>query len=303
MRVGLIGTGHWARLVHGVSAVEHPDVDLVGVWGRSAANAAQAASELGTRAYDDVDALIDDVEALTFAVPPQVQVEIALRAAQRGRHVLLEKPIATSLPDALRLERAVTEAGVASIVFFTRRFRPETAAWLERVIGLGGWESGRAETAAAIFVAGSPYLDSTWRRDKGALWDIGPHALSLLWPILGDVTSVFAGAGVRDQVHLVLRHGGGASSTLSLSLTAPEAATTSTTYVDGSNGRDTAPTGSADPSLVVAAHQRALDALLDLAQRPGAGHPCDVHFGARVVAVLEAAEQSLAEGRVIQVQR
>ncbi|NEB08709.1 gfo/Idh/MocA family oxidoreductase, partial [Streptomyces coelicoflavus] len=71
----------------------------------------------------------------------------------------------------------------------------------------------------------SPFADSPWRREKGALWDVGPHALSVLLPVLGDARRVAAAApGPGDTVHLVLDHAGGASSTLTLSLTAPPAA-------------------------------------------------------------------------------
>jgi predicted dehydrogenase len=302
MRVGMVGTGYWARVVHGASTATHGKVDFVGVWGRDPAAASTLATDLQTQAYTDVDALIADVDALTFAVPPDVQAEIATRAAARGRHLLLEKPIATSVADALRLERAVAEAHVASIVFFTRRFVPETVEWLQRIAELGDWECGRAEFCAAVFVPGNPFSGSVWRREKGALWDIGPHALSLLCPVLGDVTTVMAGAGVRDQVHLMLRHAHGGSSTASLSMTVPEAATGNTLYVYGPGGRMTAPGSFAMPKIV-AAHQAALDALIDQAKQPGSGHPCDVHFGARVVEVLAAAEASLASGRSVEVQR
>jgi hypothetical protein len=98
-----------------------------------------------------------------------------------------------------------------------------------------------------------------------------------------------------------MQHDQGRSSTASLSLTAPEAAAGSSMYVYGKGGRITAPASSSDMARVVAAHQAALDALIDLAEQPGAGHPCDVHFGARVVEILAAAEQSLASGRQVQV--
>jgi predicted dehydrogenase len=302
MRVGLIGTGYWAREVHGASAAKHAEVEFVGVWGRNPTATSDIASALGTRAYADVDALIGDVEALTFAVPPDVQAEIATKAASRGRHVLLEKPVALSVEDAGRVERAVTDARVASIVFFTRRFVPETIAWLGQAAEQGEWDCGRAEFAASIFTPGNPFADSPWRHTKGALWDIGPHALSMLWPTLGEVTSVVAGAGRGDPVHLVLRHSDDRSSTASLSLTVPPPATGGGIYLYGAAGRLEAPSGTFGLPRVVEAHQAALDALIDLAKRPGERHPCDVHFGARVVDVLASAEQSLASGCAVQIE-
>jgi predicted dehydrogenase len=298
MRVGLIGSGYWARKVHGLSAAQHPGVDLVGVWGRDQVRTAEAAEELRTRAYADIARLVTDVEALMFAVPPDVQAPLATEAARSGKHLLLEKPIATSVAAAKELEAAVTSAGVASIVFFTRRFVPETEAWLQHLGELGGWECGRAEFAASILAEGNPFGASPWRHEKGGLWDVGPHALSVLLPALGDVASVVAGAGVRDQVHLVLQHAGGKSSTASLSLKVPPVATGISVYVYGEHGRDVAPPGPFDP---VAAHRAALDALIEQAAQPTPSHPCDVHFGARVVEVLGAAEESIRAGQAIKV--
>jgi predicted dehydrogenase len=298
--MGLVGTGYWAKVIHGASIAQHPRIELVGVWGRDASKRSVVADDLGTRAFADFESLLDDVEALSFAVPPDVQAALATRAAESGRHLLLEKPIATSVADAQRLERAATDARVASIVFFTRRFRPATQAWLARVLEQDGWHSGRAEIAANVFIEGNPFGASPWRREKGALWDVGPHALSVLLPVLGDVRSVVAGSGRGDQVHLVLQHAEGRSSTASLSMTAPEAATGSTLYFDGELGRETAPPGSSDPADIVTIYRRALDALLDQIGQPDPGHPCDVHFGARVVEILAGAEQSLATGCAVQ---
>jgi predicted dehydrogenase len=274
--------------------VNHPATELIGVWGRNPDRARDAANVLGTRAYPNLEDLLGDVDALTFAVPPHVQANIATDVARAGKHVLLEKPIATSVFDARKLQAAVEQGGVASIVFFTRRFVPEMESWLEQLQQRGGWECARVEMASAIFVDGSPFGHSPWRRDKGALWDVGPHALSTLIPLLGHVESVVAGAGVRDQVHVVLRHTGGRSSTASLSLTVPPPAVGNSLYVYGEQGREEAPAGAFDTA---AAYQRALDALIEQAKRGKPGHPCDVRFGAQVVEVLAAAEESLSTGR------
>jgi predicted dehydrogenase len=158
------------------------------------------------------------------------------------------------------------------------------------------------DIASAALVTDTPFAGSPWRHDKGGLWDVGPHALSVLWPALGDVTQVVASAGVRDQVHVALQHVGGASSTMSLTLTAPEAAIGSVAYVYGPAGRLGGPEVALATADVVRAHQRAIDALLVQAGRPDEGHPCDIHFGARVTRVLAAAERSLREGQVIRLE-
>ena len=124
LRMGVVGTGFWAESVHAAGAAAHPGVDLVGVWGRDPSKAAAVAEPHGARAYDDVDALLADVDLVTFAVPPQVQADLALRAAEAGKHLLLEKPVTTDLAAADRLVAAVEHSGVSTVVFFTYRFVP-----------------------------------------------------------------------------------------------------------------------------------------------------------------------------------
>ena len=94
MRFGLVGTGPWATMAHGPGLAAAHEVDLVGVWGRSLEKAETLAGTLGVTAYDDYDALLADVEAVAFAVPPDVQAEMALVAARAGKHLLLDKPVA-----------------------------------------------------------------------------------------------------------------------------------------------------------------------------------------------------------------
>lgn len=139
----------------------------------------------------------------------------------------------------------------------------------------------------------SPFADSPWRREKGALWDVGPHALSVLLPVLGDARRVTAAAhGPGDTVHLVLDHVSGASSTLALSLTAPPAASGAAVELRGTAGVTLLPEST---ETAVSALTRAADALLTAA-RTGQPHPCDAAFGLRVTEILAEAETVLDVG-------
>ena len=291
LRFGLLGTGHWAREVHAAALAASDQADLVGIWGRNPAKARAAAEPYGVRAFDRVEELLEAVDAVAFSLPPEVQADLAVRAANAGRHLLLEKPLALSLRAARRVVEAAERNGVASVVFFTARFQPEVAAWLQRVWA-GDWYGAHCAWMASIFQPGNPFGQSPWRRDKGALWDVGPHALSLLLPALGAVERVTAGGGLGDTVHLVLGHRGGASSTVSLSLTIPPAAPGTTELVlYGAPGPSVMPRRDSSPV------EAAAEAVRQLAAEVAAGgtaHPCGARFAAGVVAVLEAAEGFLA---------
>ncbi|MFJ3336307.1 Gfo/Idh/MocA family protein [Streptomyces sp. NPDC086766] len=292
MRIGLLGTGPWARMVHAPALSRHGEVEFAGVWGRRTAAAKELAGQHGVRAYDDVDALLAEVDAVAVALPPEVQADLAVRAARAGRHLLLDKPLAATVPRARAVVGAVREAGVASVVFFTARFQPGPEAWIAEQADRDGWFTARAQWLGAVFTRDSPFAQSPWRREKGALWDVGPHALSVLLPVLGDVRRVTAAAyGPGDTVHVVLDHVGDASSTLTLSLTAPPAAAGATVELRGEAGVALLPESSTG---ALPAFGRATDALL-AAARSGRPHPCDAAFGLRVTEILAAAEALLAD--------
>lgn len=294
MRIGLLGTGPWAGATHGPGLAAHPEVELVGVWGRRAEAATELATTLRTRAYDTPEALFADCEAVAFALPPDVQAPLAVRAAEAGCHLLLEKPVATTVEGARAVADAVAGRERASVVFCTLRFAPETASWVAAQSGTDGWLTGRAEWFSPVFGGSdSPYRASAWRRERGALWDIGPHALSVLLPPLGDVAdlgAIRAARGPGDTVHAVLRHISGASSTLTLSHTVPPQAAGVQAELRGAAGVSTLPErGDGGP---VRPFQRAVDALV-AAANGGEPHPCDARFGLRVTEILAAVEAAL----------
>jgi predicted dehydrogenase len=289
MRFGVLGTGHWARAVHATALAAHPSAELVGIWGRDLAKAKAVGAEFDVPGFGDVDDLLSRVDALAIALPPHVQAPLAERAAAAGRHLLLEKPIALDVAGADRVAAAVRDAGVASVVFFTFRFQTATSTWLTQAArtelagGAGSWLSS---------LAGTPFAASPWRQQHGALWDIGPHALSLLVPALGPVVGVQAGAGLRDTVHLVLTHRSGAASTVTLSHTVAPMSAGIEFFVHGDAGRLVL---LPDPEHPVEAFGNAVDELAAAAMTGGA-HPCDAAFGRDVVAVLATAARALDSG-------
>src|SRR6266508_2486250 len=189
------------------------------------------------------------------------------------------------------LDALLEAGGAASVIFFTWRFKPRVVAWLEALGSTGGWQGAQGTWFGSIFRPGSPYAESAWRQSWGALWDVGPHVLSLAIPALGPVERVTAARGLGDTVHLLVGHRGGAASTLSVSLTVPEAAETTRFAVHGTAGWSAVPS---DSTTVVEAFGEAISQLAGMIAAGTTEHPCDVRFGAEVVAILDAAERVLA---------
>ena len=279
MRFGLLGTGYWAAETHAAALVAAPGTTLAGVWGRDPAKAAAVADRYGIRSYEDVDELIAAVDAVAIALPPQVQAPLAARAARAGRHLFLDKPLALTVEAADEVVAAVDAAGVGSVVFFTSRFNPPAVNFLREAAATGGWDGGRATLLGSV--GGTPYDASPWRHEYGGLWDVGPHALSLLIPVLGPIAGVSAALGPHQTATALLTHKSGAVSTMTLSLASP--VTTWDVSFYGTSGW-----GSVPPVTdAVAAAVVALEALT------AGDRSCDVHFARDVTAVLVRAAADL----------
>jgi predicted dehydrogenase len=290
LRFGLVGTGHWAQITHARALASTDGIEFAAVWGRNAGAAADLAARYHVTAHRDLPEFLAGVDAVAFAVPPDVQAPIAIRAARAGKHLLLEKPIAVTAAEADALADAVEQARVASVVFFTARFQDNVRAWEAEVTSSGGWAGGCAVWLGSALQPGSPF-NTPWRREKGALWDLAPHMVSLLWASLGPVRSVTAQVGLADVTHLILRHEGGVTSTATVTLDAPESAEFNELFMWGRAGRSAAPTAVPDP---VTPLRTALAELAANARSGQVRHPCDARFGRDVVRVLADAERQIS---------
>jgi predicted dehydrogenase len=292
IRFGLLGTGYWAAQTQAAGLAGHPDVEFAGVWGRDPAKARALGGRYGVPAFTDADALIAEVDAVAIALPPDVQAGLAVRAARAGRHLLLDKPVALDVEQADRLVDAVREAGVASLVFVTNRYRPEIEAFLSGALATGGWTGAQVTQLGSIFATpDGPYAGSQWRRRWGGLWDVGPHALSVLLPVLGPVLECGAVHAPHDTVHAILRHED-AVSTLTLSINAPPAVSVHETTFYGESGVAALPQALGEP---VDAFRAAVGRLAGNVAAGAPTDPLDVGAGRDTVAIL-AAVQASADG-------
>ncbi len=212
-RVGVVGAGPWASMVHAPVLAAGPETTLAGVWARRPEAARELADRHGTLAFAEFDDLLAACDAVAFAVPPGVQAELGVRAAAAGKALLLEKPIAADLAGAERLAAAVDAAGVASMVVLSWRYSSVVRDFLaraERFDAIGG--HARFITGGLL---GGPFA-TPWRLERGPLLDLGPHVLDLLDAALGPITGVRAHGQATGWVGLLVEHEGGAVSEASL---------------------------------------------------------------------------------------
>lgn len=231
VRVALVGCGTVARSGHLPSLRLGGDADVVAFASRSPRSA-----ELARNAWGSGDATTDwraavrrpDVDAVHVCVPNALHHEVALAALRAGKHVLVEKPIATTLRDADELVALADRQGLLLGVCFEGRMAPGLQELRRRLPSIG--EVTRAEIALGHAGPECWSPDSTWFRDAtlsggGVLIDLGVHVLDALRWTLADVEQVVSAeltGPVEEEAALELRLVGGATASARVSWRSPE---------------------------------------------------------------------------------
>jgi predicted dehydrogenase len=287
LRVGLIGAGPWATVFTAPLLAAGASCELTAVWARRADAARQLAARHDVPVAASVDELIETCEAVAFAVPPDVQADLAAGVAAAGRAVLLEKPIGLDLQQAQRLTAAIDDAGVVSQLVLTNRYRPSMRAFLRQVEAFGA-VAGRA-TPGSNF--GTP-----WRLEQGGLVDLGPHVLDALDIALGPIVEIEAAGDPLGVVALTCAHEGGAISQATISATTPSDAGGLTLELMGRRGVITLDTGRGDATDGFADIRAAMTTLVEEfadAVRSGRSSGLDVHRGLHLQRLLDDAGRQL----------
>jgi hypothetical protein len=181
LRIGVIGAGvmgsNHARVLAGL-----PDVSLVGVVDPLPAHRKRATELVNCRTFDSFDELIaEGVDAVTIAAPTHLHHEIALACIARKIHVLVEKPIASSVEEGREIVTAAERAGVTLMVGHVERFNPAVAAVKQAL-------AGEDILSIAITRVGPfpPRMSNV-----GVVIDLAVHDIDLIrWFTESDITEV-----------------------------------------------------------------------------------------------------------------
>ena len=196
IRVGVLGTSWWADSMYLPALAAHPDVEIVGVCGRTASTAEQLAAEWNIDWWSvDSDDFIDPerLDAVIVATSNDSHEPLALLAMERGLHVLCEKPIATSTEAAFAMAQAATDSASITLVPFTYRYMP-THQYVKRLID-EGFVGRPFHLNMRYFTGFAREGEYSWRFDtqlagSGVLGDLGSHWLHVARWLLGEVTEI-----------------------------------------------------------------------------------------------------------------
>jgi predicted dehydrogenase len=143
LRFGLVGVGrHGSRYAKHIRE-DFPEIDLIGLWRRNAGEGKKQARQYGCRYFSTYSDLLSDksIDAVVVALPPALNVSVCEEAAYRGKHILLEKPMAINVKEAIRIRQAVSRYGVRLMVSQTLRFNSVVMAVKARISQLGSLHS------------------------------------------------------------------------------------------------------------------------------------------------------------------
>jgi predicted dehydrogenase len=183
VRIGVVGVGalgyHHVRILRDVPAAR-----LVGFYERMPERAAAVSSELGVSATSTLTELLDSVDAITVVVPTPAHHEVAKAALERGKHVLIEKPIAVTLEEADELLDLARRAGVIVQTGHVERFNRAIRAALPYVNAPRFVESNRL---ASFKPRGS---------EVAVVLDLMIHDIDLVRTLVGGRVSGLEAVGV-----------------------------------------------------------------------------------------------------------
>ena len=193
---GILGCGMIAG-IHAEAIGSIPEVVLAGVADANAERARAFAAQHGVRAYESYDQMLSDPEldVICICTPSGFHAENALAALQRGKHVVLEKPMALSVESADRIVAACDQAGKLLTVISQLRFSED----VQKVKALLAENAFGRVALCSLYMkyhrSEAYYASSPWKGTKvfdggGALMNQGIHGVDLLEYIVGPVRDV-----------------------------------------------------------------------------------------------------------------
>ncbi len=127
LEVGVIGVGRLGRF-HAQKYMGNDGAELVGVYDVDQNNSAKVAKETDCKSYPDIESLLDDVGAVSVAVPTNLHYEIGKQVIEAGKHLLMEKPITAESSQAKELVSDADKKGLVLQVGHIERFNPAVTA-------------------------------------------------------------------------------------------------------------------------------------------------------------------------------
>jgi len=231
VRVGIIGAGIWGNN-HALALTTHPRCTVEMICDRDETRARQTAERFGCKWTSSIDELAaSGVDAVTVATPDHLHRDPTVAMLRAGKHVLVEKPLATTVDDGRAMVRAAEEARVHLMVDFHARWHPlfmGAKSYVERG-ALGPPVMAYARLSDTIWV---PTEMLGWSGRSGPEWFLLPHTMDIVrWLFQREPLEVYAkghrgvleakGIPCWDAIQAIVEFEGGAFATFETSWIVP----------------------------------------------------------------------------------
>lgn len=235
VKLGIVGAGIWGS-THALALSTHPRGTLALICDRDEGRARTLAERYGCAWTTSLEELAaSDVDAVTIATPDHLHMAPALAMLRAGKHVLVEKPLATSVGEALAIVEAAERAEVKLMVDFHARWNPlfmGAKGYMERG-ELGAPVMAYARLNDTIHV---PTKMLSWSGQSGPEWFLYPHTMDIVrWLFEREPVEVYArgsrgvldarGIPCWDAIHALVGFAGGAFCTFETSWIVPNSYT------------------------------------------------------------------------------
>ncbi|MCK4789568.1 MAG: Gfo/Idh/MocA family oxidoreductase [Desulfobacteraceae bacterium] len=196
VKLGMLSFAHvhasnYAQVINALN-----ELSLIGIWDDNKYRGRCGAVEFDTEYYDDLDRLLDEADGIIVTSENAFHKELVERASEAGKHILCEKPIATTLKDADTMIQACKESGVRLHIAFPMRYAPAVQALKEEV------RAGNIGDLFGISSTNHGKLPPGWFQDEklaggGAVMDHSVHLVDLFrWIFNQEITEVYAEVGI-----------------------------------------------------------------------------------------------------------
>ncbi len=204
LRIGILGAGNIAQNAHLPVYQARSDVELVAIADLNLARAQGAAEKFGiARAYDSVDELLEkeQLDAVDICVWNRSHAPCAIKAANKGVHILCEKPMAWSVEHACQMRDAVEKSGVTFMMALPNRFKPEYRLG-RKLLDEGKLGDVYYAKTAMIRRRGTPlgWFTDTGKSGGGPVIDIGVHVIDRAWFLMGCPKPVRVSAMTSSRI-------------------------------------------------------------------------------------------------------
>ena len=190
---GVVGVGVWGE-THLKAYSWSPQIRLVGICDKNEALGRERAAQYGAESFTtDYRELLahPDLKAVSVVTPDFLHREIAVAAAEAGKHILIEKPMATTVEDCEAMRDAAAANGVTLMVDFHNRFNPSFLA-LKQAITAGQMGTPQMISLRLNDTIYVPTGMLSWSKDSSVLWFLGSHSLDLVrWLFDDEVERVY----------------------------------------------------------------------------------------------------------------